>query len=538
MKPYSQIILNSLRQIFSAEVSRDEKIKALSRVGEHISSLGIKDKRKLLNYLDSNQHSIANSQQVLLKSFLFVTFRDKKLLESLAKELFKHTNSLETYHCLISNIVNNLFQYSGELSQDNIFHIRENIIRPSYQQVIKNISDQLQDTNCFKPSGQLKKVGLVINQFLGLLHAPTRNAILMAAGLYKQHGIKVQVINANLFPINNCVDYYTLTCMNYCDEFKKNQLFKHDDPEYGLVPIHLYTHEPQSFDIHSLVHLWNYIESENFDALINLGDTLFATDYFYKKVPILNVNTIRQLPISLADQFLLSHDHLNSAEESIVQKLGIMPPALGWNVNIAPEKGDSVFSRQSLGIPQQAFVFVVVGNRLSQEVDSRFLAICKTLLERNENTYILFVGNQSETKPLLEQAKLMQTDRVQSIDFQSDLRAFYSICDAYLNPFRVGGNISAQMALLEKVPVLTLAEGDVATCLPPDLRCSSIDGYITLAIRFAEDSAFYEAWKAKIKGIGESLGSNKESINRLHDLLQALVKQYGAQFDASESLTA
>lgn len=538
MKPYSQIILNSLRQIFSAEASLEAKIKALMRVGEHIASLDAKERKKLFDYLDNNKHSIANSQQILFKSFLFFTFRDKKLLESLAKELFKYTDSLETYHCLVWNIMSNLFQYSGEVPADSILHIRENLIRPSYQKVLENISNQLQDTKNYKHSGQLNKVGLVINQFLGLLHAPTRNALLLAAGLFKQHGITVQVINANLFPIDNCVGYYTQVSMNYHEGFKKNQLFKYEDPEYGLVPIHLYTQEPQDFNIHSLVGLWNYIENENFDALINLGDTLFATDYFYKKIPILNVNTIRQLPISLADQFLLSHDHLNNAEESIIQKLGTMPPALGWNVKIAPEKGDSLFSKKDFGIPDNAFVFVVVGNRLSQEIESQFIEVCRKLIAQNENTHILFVGNQGDTKSLLEQSNLAQTNRVQSIDFQPDLRAFYSICNIYLNPFRAGGNISAQMALLEKVPVLTLAEGDVATCLPPALRCKNIEEYTLLATRLSQDSIFYDSWKEQICAIGTSLTSNKDAINRLYHLLQALINDHSTNSESSKSLTA
>jgi hypothetical protein len=52
--------------------------------------------------------------------------------------------------------------------------------------------------------------------------------------------------------------------------------------------------------------------------------------------------------------------------------------------------------------------------------------------------------------------------RLHHIDFEPDLRALFTLCDRYLNPPRQGGGMSALLALVEHVPILTLPNCDVA----------------------------------------------------------------------------
>lgn len=518
----SQSITSSLAEIFASNLDLYDKMVALAKLANSILKMSIKDRKKLLSYIVENKQSLAGEHQLLLKSFLFSYFKDEALLKEIASELFHYTDSLENYHCLIWNIIKTLFQHAGELQPETIWFVREQCMRPSYHQMIDAIMDCVQDTKTYHSTGEVKKVAIVVGQLLNVLHAPTRNALLLASGLINQHGVEVHIINTNLLPVGNPIEYFDHAVFNFADIRSGKQRFAYEDPDFGSSIITIFSQEPKVFDIHSMVNLWNYMEEERFDALINLGDVLFATDYFFKKIPILSINTIRNFPISLADQYLLSHDTLNAEEKVLVEKLGIQEPALNWNVNIAPQKGEERFSRECYNVPEDAFVFVVVGNRLGKELDGKFLDICHNILKANEKNYLFFVGSYLEVPNLLKRHDFDKTGRVRCFDFQKDLRSFYSICNVYLNPFRIGGNVSAQVALLEKLPIVTMAEGDVSTCLPLELRCHSTQEYQELALSLSSDIELLKEWQNKMLAISTELQCNQEAIRTLYRLLTDL----------------
>ncbi len=510
-------------------------MRLLMKVIETITKLDAKDRKKLLSYLVENKRLIARNHQLLFKSFLFNAFKDENLLKEIAGELFKQTQAPEHYHCLIWNILNNLFQNGGNLNPKTVWHVREDCMRPSYHQMMRNILNCVQDTETYHSNGEVKKVAIVVSQVLSILHAPTKNLLLMASGLMQQHGLEVHVINTNLMPFSNPVEYFNGITPNFYDGFVGKQVVNYEDPDFGKTAIQLYSRSPKPFDLHSMVDIWDYIEKERFDVLINLGDVLFSTDYFYQKIPILSINTTRNLPIAWADQYLLSHDALNPAEKEAIDKLGIQEPALNWNLNITPEKGEESFDKTTYQVPADAFVFVVAGNRLGRELDKQFLEICHRLLEDHEKNYLFFVGDHKEVLDVLKKAGLVAHERVKSFDFQQDLRSFYAMCDVYLNPFRSGGNVSAQLALKLSIPVVTLAEGDVSTSLPPALRCQNQQDFEHLALSLSRDALLLADWQKKMAAVAQDMPSNHHAIQTLYSLIVGLAQKSAKKQEATLS---
>lgn len=531
MEPFLQEIVKHLKLAFADKTDFDEKSYRLAKIGVYIKKLKDKEREKLFNHALRNIQTLAKDNQMLCKSYLFYLSKEDEILRAIAQDLFLYLDSLEAYHYLIWKIRISMFQFSGEIKPETLNWVKEHCMRPSYEQMMEMILACVQDTEEYRPKKGIKKVALVVGQLLSELHAPSRTALMIAMGLINEYGLEVHIINTNLIPVTRPLEYFGCTFPHFNEKLSGKQFFQYSDQEFGTHKLTLYSQLPGPFTLNSMVNIWNYIEAEKFDALINLGDVLFALDYFMGKIPILGIPTLRELPISRADQYLLVHDTLNTEEQDIVEKHCTRPACLGVSFSVNPEKGENTFCKSAYGVPEDAFVFVVVGNRLSQEVDKTFLNLCHNLLKANTKNIIFFVGDHPNMSALLEQNQLTQTGQAKSFDFQQDLRSFYEMCDVYLNPFRSGGGVSAQMAIADNIPVVTLNKGDVGANLTPELRCETVSDYESLALDLANDEAKYKQWQGAMKEIAMSRQGNRKNIDIIYNLLNDLNTDAIARFE-------
>ncbi len=521
MKKLVQEIVQSLSKIFSSGAGVDEIVTVLNNITFSIQKLNDKERKQLIAYLKDNEGMIARNHTLLLRSYIFFLVRDEETLKKIGRELFKYTSNLTLYHYLVWRLLTSMFQFYGDLKPQAIRWVREQCIRPSYHQMLENMQTCIQDTKQYQRKERLKKVAIVVGQLLGHLHSPSRNAFIQASGLISQYNLDVHIINTNLLPIHRELPYFGCSPFNHHPELSGRQQFSYEDAEFGLNNLTIYSYLPGHLDLHSVVNVWNYIEEEQFDAIINLGDALFATDYFKGKIPILCITTGKQLPFSLADQYLLIQTALDDDEKLLIDKMAIKEPVTNWSLNVSPEKSyETSLSREALDVPLDAFVYVVVGNRLGQEINGKFVEVCKNIIKKSQKNYVFFVGSSGSIPSLLAQFGL--DSQVRCFNFQKDLRAFYSICNVYLNPFRSGGGVSAQMAILEGLPVVSLSTGDVSVCLEQEQCCQTIQDYEKLALSLCEDSFIYEHWRGLMLKNAQALQSNKPSIEKLFNILTSL----------------
>lgn len=537
MKQLTQEIIRTLTELFEKPTTLEEKISVLERIIPYIHKLDNKEQKRLYLYLKENEKAVSRNHSLLLKSYVFFLTRDEESLKSMGRELFKYTDSLPEYHYLAWKLLISMFQFYGDLKPQAVRWVREHCIRPSYNQLLGNIEQCVDSTLTYTRRGEIKKIAFVVGQLLGPLHSPSRNAYIQASGLIRQHHLDVHIINTNLLPIHRELEYFGCSPVNYNKALTGKQCIYYEDAEFGRNKLTVFSQPPGPIDLNSVVNLWNYIEEEQFDAIINLGDVLFAADYFKGKIPILCISTSTHLPLSSADQYLLIKDSIDQEERALCHKLGMKEPALSWSLNVSPEKKQSDISRETFGIPADAFVYVVVGNRLCQEINSEFLDICQKILKVSDKNHLCFVGTHTDLSSMLHSLDFNQSGRVHNIPFQDDLRSFYSICNVYLNPFRSGGGVSAQIAILEKMAVVTLSKGDVSVCLRPEQCCKTILDYENLALSLSTDVSIYETWRQAMEEHANSLQSNKASIERLYNLLLSIEQDYKDAAVDRESLT-
>jgi len=155
-------------------------------------------------------------------------------------------------------------------------------------------------------------------------------------------------------------------------------------------------------------------------------------------------------------------------------------------------------TRQELEIKQEEFVFVIAGNRLSEELTEEFLKILHCILEQNKKFILLFIGNVKKT--LKEKiSDCFDMEQIRFLGYREDFQDVISAGDLFLNPPRQGGGTGAAYAGVEGIPVVTLDHCDVAATAGEEFICQSIEEMPSLAWKYYSDKAFYQKQKEIIK---------------------------------------
>ncbi len=121
------------------------------------------------------------------------------------------------------------------------------------------------------------------------------------------------------------------------------------------------------------------------------------------------------------------------------------------------------YQRRDYGISDEDFILVTVGNRPQYEMDVDFLAQMKKTLRTNGKIKWIIVGKDLGTifydymKDAIEEGQIIEWG------FEERLSSLYQICDVYVNPNRLGGCGSIELAMEYGMPIaMTKAMSDIA----------------------------------------------------------------------------
>ena len=159
------------------------------------------------------------------------------------------------------------------------------------------------------------------------------------------------------------------------------------------------------------------------------------------------------------------------------------PFSFGWTL---PAAGPAR-SRAEFGLPADGPLYVVVGNRLDQEVGPEFLETLDRLLDRVPDGQVAFAGAVSELPGRI--AATRNAARMRALGNVEGIRGLYGLATVYLNPPRQGGGGSAAFALAEGLPVVTYAQGDVAGVAGPGMTVADETAFLERAVALGQDPA-------------------------------------------------
>lgn len=145
------------------------------------------------------------------------------------------------------------------------------------------------------------------------------------------------------------------------------------------------------------------------------------------------------------------------------------------------------YTRQEFGIPENAFVIAIVGNRLDTEMNTQFIEMMEQMIEMETQICFVLIG---ETIRNWNQGRL--NGHIHCLGYQKSLVDILKLTDLFLNPPRQGGAGGAACAIAAGVPVLSLPDCDVADGVGEMFCCKRLEDMPGQVMKYLKNDAYYK----------------------------------------------
>jgi len=302
----------------------------------------------------------------------------------------------------------------------------------------------------FQPNS---RVVILTQQFLEPIHAPTRDTLEFAWFLSQDHAKEVMIVSSceysdypsgSVLPLalSGVVPHYA----NKETVSYKDKVFRYFQPEKGR------------FSVETIPQTVKTIEAFDPAMILVVGGRNLLAEVFVKRAFVLFYPTTSNLPMLSKPNFFMWREP-TLAEYELLESEGVRSNYLfhqhpGFEV---PTQKISL-SRKDLCIPEDAFVFAVVGMRLDADIKPEFLDMLEDVV-RDPRAFVVFAGYFASYRQILASRESL-AGRCRFLGFQDDIMAVYSLCNCYLNPKRIGGGSAIVYALAAGLPSLSCPIGD------------------------------------------------------------------------------
>ena len=355
-----------------------------------------------------------------------------------------------------------------------------------------------------QPRSAVRRVALVTNQMLGEGHQPTADAFDYARRLQDDFGCEVVIINSNAMAITGENGFVPEYSYNVTEEYQGEQTIAAFGARVPMISF------PQKrFDEEKLHAIVDRIDAWDPDVIVAFGGSNVIADLFAGSRPVVCLPTSSGLPLTLG-RLVLGYGEGDGTDGWPADMAARFRPfSFGWTL----PPGGAAAERSDFGLAGGGPLFVVVGNRLDQEVGADFLALADALLDRLPDAQVAFAGKVESLPGRL--AGLRNAARARSLGDVADLRALYRLATAYLNPRRQGGGGSAAFALAEGLPVVAFAGGDVGRVAGPEAQVADDAAFLERAAALATDDSFRSGQSAGARARFAAIGDRGTSVERL-----------------------
>ena len=346
------------------------------------------------------------------------------------------------------------------------------------------------------PRAEVKRVVLITNQMLGAGHQPTADAFDYARRLQDDQGCEVLIVNPNAMAVSGENGFVPEYSYNVTEEYDGEQTITAQGAAVRMLSF------PQPrFDEDKLTAIVDAVERFDPDVIVAFGGSNTVADLFARTRAVVLLPTSSGLPASLATILLGYAPEDSAAGWPDEARARFRPFSFGWTL---PEGGPAR-CRADFGLPDGGPLYVVVGNRLDQEVGADFLETVDRLLDRVPGARVAFAGAVDTLPGRI--AATRNAARMKSLGHVDGIRGLYGLATAYLNPPRQGGGGSAAFALAEGLPVVTYDRGDVAGVAGPGMTVPDEAAFLDRAAALGQDAAARiaaaEAARARFSGTAD-----------------------------------
>ena len=363
------------------------------------------------------------------------------------------------------------------------------------------------------------RVGVIVLQYLGKQHAPTKTAMERIETLNRKMGKEVLVIHA-VEQLTKCgeLPFWQGMIGNVDHELDG---FNRVEGKHGHV-FPMYQPVAPMPDYTEIQKILLMLREFAPHKLIVLGDHCLLGDLAARMIPTVCIPmTFSTIPRK-QNQFVAVGKHLTEEDYTNIKAMGCDPERyIESTFTFDVIEQTTKLSRAELGIPEDKFVLSVVGIRLDYEVTESFILGIKRVFEHG--CHIAFAGKFEAYGDLCKRVPELAAHST-FVGYQDDILAFEEICDLYVNPPRVGGGFSVVEAFCKGKPAVTLPYGDVAASAGPEFWVESPEEMEEMILRYKNDVVFYQKQAERaIKRSAELF----DSVGALQHILDEMEKRKG-----------
>jgi glycosyltransferase involved in cell wall biosynthesis len=363
------------------------------------------------------------------------------------------------------------------------------------------------------------RIIVITNQLLTLAHAPTADCMDYCYLLQTRLKKKIFLINTADMPWNLDLPYYEPVRFNHLEEYSKVGTITYKD-EGGIAFYQCKQPMPNIKEMRSIV---GTVLTQKPSFVLSLGHSNVAPDLCADYITVATMPFGTNLPQARSNLYVLPRAR-KPQDAAFMQQWGIGDEQIieaPYTFRL-PER-TATLTRGGLGLPEDAYVIAVVGNRLDSEVTDAVAGELATFLSAVPQAFVAFFGTFPGYASLVARHPQL-AGRSAFLGHQPDVLAVFEHCDAYYNPPRWGGGSSAAFALAMGVPVLTQDGGDVANIAGPRFHFASADAMLEFIRHSQRDPEHRREWAAAARARFAEV-SDRESM------LRHIVEQAAARAD-------
>jgi glycosyltransferase involved in cell wall biosynthesis len=198
------------------------------------------------------------------------------------------------------------------------------------------------------------------------------------------------------------------------------------------------------------------IINNNPEAIISFSEISVNNYLLYHRYPMVYISMGGVNYLSRADVYLYpSRDEV--LEDN--KKYNLLDPEkiYDYKSGLSLPSPSKVIGRPDIGLAEDDFVLVTVGNRLDAEMNQDYIDLIGSFLEKNNAVKWVIVGS-AKLRYLEEKYHHLLKKQILRLEFESDLSSLYNICNVYINPPRKSGAYSMALAMNMELPVVIMRQ--------------------------------------------------------------------------------
>lgn len=348
-------------------------------------------------------------------------------------------------------------------------------------------------------------------QVLGMEHAPTKTLLDRCYVLQRILEKKVLIINTAMqIPQKGQAPFYGLVNAEYAKCLADLKELEFRGEYFGY-----YQCKDNMPDLETMAELIRLVKRRKPFYLVDIGGSDICADLCGLFVPQITISTVFSKIAASCGEYQLADKELLQEDKEILAILGVQPENVKRTMfTFSFKRQTHYFTRKELGLPQDAFIVLVVGWRLDEEVDDVFLEMLEQAVMMKGDIAVAFMGIFDSGKERVTSFPALR-EHIYYLGKQMDALAVIECCDLYVNPKRNGGGSSAAEALYKGLPVLTLPTGDVAAAAGETFWAADYSAMGNQIVRYCQDKSYYSEMSQKAVERAEELMDSEAAFGEM-----------------------